>query len=35
MVESRKGVNEGMVSTPLILDRLVGAVRGGEVHDEG
>ena len=35
MVESRKGVEEGTVSTPLILDGLVGAARSGEVQDEG
>jgi hypothetical protein len=35
VVESRKGVKEGTVSTPLILDRLVGAAHGREVQDEG
>jgi hypothetical protein len=35
VVESRKGVKEGTIGTPLILDRLVGAARGGEVQDEG
>ena len=35
MVESRKGVKEATVGTPLSLDPLVGVVRGGEVQDEG
>jgi hypothetical protein len=30
-----KGVKEGTVDTPLSLDPLLGAVRGGEVQDEG
>ena len=35
MVESRKGVGEATVSTPVNLDALIGAVRGGEFRMKG